>query len=205
VAIAIELEKLAEDGDAGELEALLAEFNRVLQANVDATTFRFLHQSMSPAELVDDLLARRTRLPAVSRPIAVTADTLADFLAARPPGHYQHEAGYDEAQRDITAITAISVVPRDIIGDLLESEHTAAERAAFLLDYRPPASIEDVWVTAQALGAQLAGTPSVRAAVATALLQVELAAHPDEQLAMLLQLALRKDIRLRAYAKKLGL
>jgi hypothetical protein len=167
--------------------------------------FRFLYQSGSPGDLVEDLLARRAALPAVRGPIELTGASLDAFLAAREPGHYAHPAGYDEAQRDLDAITQLSALPRDVVAELLESDVPASERAALLRDYRAPTSVEDLWLTARALGRRLAGEISARGAVAVRLLGAELARFPNAELQLLHELAARGDIRLKAYVKKLAL
>lgn len=135
----------------------------------------------------------------------LTAAGLAGFLAARPDGHYDHKAGHDEYLRDVTAVCAVTAAPRAAVGELLGSRLPAAACAEFLLGYRAPISIADVRDTARAYASQYTGELTPRGAVGLSLLEHELATFPDPELLLLLQLARRNDIRLRAYLVKLGL
>ena len=140
----------------------------------------------------------------------LTAATLPAFLAARPDGHYDHAKGHAEYLGDVTAICAITCAPRTAVCELLGCRLSAAACAEFLLAYRPPTSIADVRETARAFASQYSGDQNFgeltpRGAVGLSLLEHELATFPDPELALLLQLARRNDIRLRAYMVKLGL
>ena len=135
----------------------------------------------------------------------MTPGSLPGFLAARPDGHYDHEAGHDEYLRDVTAVCALTAAPRAAVGELLGCRLSPAACAEFLLGYRAPTSVGDVRETALAFASQYTGELTPRGAVGLSLLEHELAAFPDPELALLLQLARRNDIRLRAYLVKLGL
>lgn len=135
----------------------------------------------------------------------LTAATLPAFLAARPDGHYDHAAGHAEYLRDVTAVCVITSAPRSAVGELLGSRLPAAACAEFLLAYRDPISVADVRETARAFASQYSGELTPRGAVGLSLLEHELATFPDPELALLVQLARRNDIRLRAYLVKLGL
>ncbi|MBA3454643.1 MAG: hypothetical protein H0T42_16270 [Deltaproteobacteria bacterium] len=139
----------------------------------------------------------------------LTAAILPAFLAARPDGYYDHEdglaAGHDEYMRDVSLVCTLTCAPRAAVGELIGSRLSPAACAEFLLGYRAPTSIADVRATAQAFGSQYTGELTPRGAVALTILEHELAAFPDPELALLLQLARRNDIRLRAYLVKLGL
>jgi hypothetical protein len=208
IEVARRLEDLAsDDPESPELPSLLAELNAALETDCDARTFANLYKSQGPEEFVDSMLARRAALAelATMAPPSVTPETLAAFLEARPPGHYQDETGYERSRLDTSVVATISQAPPMIILRLLEEPLPAADRAAFLLDYRPPTSRDDVWVTARALGAALRGDETVRGEIAEALLEFELDVVSDPELAQLLALSRRNDIRLRAYVKKLKL
>src|SRR5687768_125982 len=135
----------------------------------------------------------------------LTAATLPAFLAARPDGHYDHAAGHDEYLRDVAAVCAVTAAPRTAVGELLGCRLPATACAEFLLAYRAPTSIADVRETARAFASQYSGELTPRGAVGLSLLEHELATFPDAELALLLQLARRNDIRLRSYLVKLGL
>jgi hypothetical protein len=135
----------------------------------------------------------------------LTAATLPAFLAARPDGHYDHDTGHDEYLRDVTAVCALTAAPRAAVAELLACRLSAVACAEFLLAYRAPTSVADVRATARAFASQYTGELTPHGAVALRLLEHELVAFPDPELALLLQLARRNDIRLRAYLVKLGL
>ena len=131
---------------------------------------------------------------------------LEDLFAKREPGCYDHSNGHLEYKRDVATIAALCTAPRSVIVELFSAhEVPAAERAAFLLAYRPPAGIADVWETARAVAAWLRGDRSARGVASRVLLEAQLELFPDPALAQLLQFAARGDIRAKAFAKKLGL
>jgi hypothetical protein len=141
----------------------------------------------------------------IAKGAPLTADLLPAFLAARPDGHYDHAAGHDEYLRDVVAICVLTAAPSAAVGELLGSRLPPTACAEYLLGYRPPTSSHDVRETARAFGSQYSGELTPRGAVALTVLEHELATFPDPELALLVQLARRNDIRLRAYLVKLGL
>lgn len=141
----------------------------------------------------------------VAEGAALTAVMLPAFLAARPDGHYDHPAGHDEYLRDVAAICTLTAAPQAAVGELLGSRLPPAACAEFLLGYRAPTSADQVRDTARAFAGQYSGELTPRGAVALTVLEHELAAFPDPELTLLVQLARRNDIRLRAYLVKLGL
>lgn len=205
VAVAKRLEQMAEEGGPA-FDAELARFNEQLQAGCTRSTFKYLYQSMEPEELVDMLLERRADLPAVTAELELDPARLTEFFEARPAGHYDHAAGYDEAQRDLDALAKITELPRDVCSQLVSRfDIPAAERAALVRDYRAPTSVDDLWVTARALAREFIDEVSARGAVSVRLLRHELKLHPHPELQTLLDLCLKGDIRAKAFAKKLGL
>src|SRR5687768_9850651 len=131
----------------------------------------------------------RSSKPAVVEGAALTAAILPAFLAARPVGHYDHTARPDEYVRDVTLVCTLTVAPRAAVGELLGSRLPPTACAEFLLGYRAPTSVADLRATARAFANQYTEELTPRGAVALTMLEHELAAFPDPELALLLKLA----------------
>ncbi len=135
VKLAGRLQRIAEHGGA-EFEALLSRFNEQMRAECTRSTFRSLHQSEEPEDVVDRLLEIRDAPPFV-RP--KTREELAALMQKAADG-----ASYLDGERAGEALAHMSRLPYEIAHQLgsgfgeLPCWPEQEEIIDFALAYEPP-------------------------------------------------------------------
>jgi hypothetical protein len=176
-------ERILDACDACDDDAMLRlvdEFNRCAGTRLEAGNFRMVPAAEEIEEFVERVMMLR-ELPASGPRSEAELITLLDALAATP-GTTAEALRDDEARLEHTAraLVASSQLPGQLAAsftdDLPRDQGTSAENVAFVIGYRPPTAVDEVWGTARAWASyEHGGRYSPRGYLGRVLLELELA------------------------------
>jgi len=159
---------------------LVDEFNRCARTHLEVASFRMVPAGEDIEDFVHRVLMLRGVPPSGPRSEAELI-ALLDALDATP-GTTAAELRDYEARLEHTAraLVASSQLPDRLAAsftdDIPRGQGTPAADVAFVLGYRPPTTVDEVWVTARAWTAyEHGGRYSPRGYIGRALLELELA------------------------------
>jgi hypothetical protein len=168
----------ARDDDA--MLRLVDEFNRCAGTRLEVGNFRVVPAAEEIEDFVERVMMLRDLPPSGPRPEAeliTLLDTLAATQETTAAALRDHEAQLEHTAR---ALVASSQLPGQLAAsftdDLPRGQGASAEDVTFVLGYRPPTTVDEVWSTARAWATyEHGGRYSPRGYLGRALLELELA------------------------------